>query len=122
MITILKDSQCAIKLLGYEITNSTIKPDQDRLQPLRELSPPKDTKTLQRILGLFAHYSKWIPQFSGKIRALARSSLLLDESAIHTFEQLKLDIENSVLHSIDETRPFVIETDASNYAIGATVN
>ena len=46
----------------------------------------------------------------------------VSESALQTFEQLKLDIENSVIYAIDDSIPFEVETDASDYAIAATLN
>ena len=53
-----------IKVLGYEVSNGLIKPDPDRLSPLEELPPPACRKSLQRAMGMFAYYSKWIKDFS----------------------------------------------------------
>ena len=38
------------------------------------------------------------------------------------FNSLKLEVENSVVCSIDESLPFQAETDASKFAIGATLS
>ena len=38
------------------------------------------------------------------------------------FNLLKRDIANATLHSIDESLPFLVETDASDYAIAATLS
>ena len=35
---------------------------------------------------------------------------------------MKSDIENAELHCIDENKPLVVETDASEHALGATLN
>lgn len=59
-----KFSQTLIKILGYTITNHIIKPDNERLQPLLDLPPPHDLHSMRRTMGMFAHYSKWIPNFS----------------------------------------------------------
>ena len=34
-------STTSIRLFGYEITNNTIRPDPSRLQPLRDIPPPR---------------------------------------------------------------------------------
>ena len=60
-------STTKLKILGSIIENGVLRPDSDRLKPLRELPPPHDSKSLKRTLGLFSHYSKWIPKFSDKI-------------------------------------------------------
>ncbi|XP_068240061.1 uncharacterized protein [Palaemon carinicauda] len=54
----------SINLLGYSIKDREIRPDLERLRPLLSLPLPKDTASLRRMLGLLAHYSRWIPNFS----------------------------------------------------------
>lgn len=55
-----------INILGYTITGKTIKPDPERLRPLLDLPAPNSLASLRRIMGMFAHYSKWVPNFSEK--------------------------------------------------------
>ena len=50
-----------IRLLGYEVSKQQIRPDPERLQPLRDLTPPQSKKAQERLVGMFAYYSKWIP-------------------------------------------------------------
>ena len=45
----------------------------------------------------------------------------LNDKAPHAFSTLKHDIARSVLNCINEDESFVIETDASDYAIAATL-
>lgn len=54
-------------ILGYCISQGTFRPDPERLHPLSELPVPHDKKSLQRLVGLFAYYAKWIPGYSEKI-------------------------------------------------------
>ena len=112
-----------ISLLGYAISNERMQPDSDRLQPLREMPIPHNLPALRRVIGLFSYYSQWIRNFSDLIRPLVQSnSFPLSNDALSAFENLKSEIEAAVLHHVDENKPFVIETDASNYAIAATLN
>ena len=38
------------------------------------------------------------------------------------FKNLKMEIEKSAIHTIDESLPFVVETDASDIAFAAVLN
>ena len=116
-------STTSIKLLGYVISQGSIKPDPDRLKPLQNLPAPNTLAEQRRIVGMFAYYSKWISKFSDKIRPLTQNNVFpLPENALHAFQNLKVEIENAVVSTIDETIPFEVETDASDFAIAATLN
>ena len=112
----------SLRTLGYIISKGELKPDPERLRPLHELPIPQTEKQRKRCMGLFSYYSKWIKNFSKKITPLVRSDLPLSDTAIEAFHQLKQEIENSAVGAINEDLPFVVETDASDNAIAATLN
>lgn len=113
----------SIALLGYIIENKTIRPDPDRLAPLMSLPIPSDTASLQRALGMFAHYCKWIPSFSAEIQPLlTESSFPLSEKAVAAFNFLKNSVAYATLTAIEDDVPFRVETDASDFAIGLTLS
>ncbi|KAL0840676.1 hypothetical protein ABMA28_015872 [Loxostege sticticalis] len=117
-----KFSQESINILGYNIHNHIIKPDSERLQPLINLPPPCDMPTLRRTLGMFAHYSKWIPNFSERIHSLSKTATFpLTIEQMECFNSLKNDIAKSSIHAIDENIPFTVETDASDHSIAAVL-
>lgn len=124
----INESKCnyskrSINLLGYTIQNKTLKPDQERLAPLLNLPVPENKEALRRALGMFAHYSKWIPKFSNKIRSLIDCKQFpMSSNAVADFEKLKLDIANSLVSTITGTEQLVVETDASDYAIAAILS
>ena len=112
-----------LNILGYCVGNNTIKPDPDRLKPFLELPPPTDGKSLKRILGLFAYYARWVPQFSDRIHQLKSVKRFpLSSSELRDFRDLKGFIVKAALQAIDETLPFVVECDASDVAVSATLN
>ena len=47
-------SVSCINILGDCVGNGVIKPDPERLQPLKDLPPPSNQKLLKHVLGLFA--------------------------------------------------------------------
>ena len=110
-------------MLGYCVGQGSIKPDSDRLKALQELPPPSSKKSLQRTLGLFAYYAKWVQNFSDKIVNLKSATKFpLGQQEIEDFESLKTAIANAALQAIDDDKPFTVECDASEVAIAATLN
>ena len=116
-------STTSLKILGYLVENGMKRPDPDRLRPLVELPVPNHLKALRRALGLFSYYSQWIQNYSDKIRPLLQSSSFpLTNEAEKAFITLKMEIADSVVSSVDETVPFTVETDASDYVLAAALN
>ena len=116
-------STTIISILGSVVTNGEIKPDPERLSPLRELPIPRNVKEQKRVVGLFSYYSQWIKDFGGKARPLAQNSVFpLTGDALESFNSLNINVESSVVQAVDETRPFQVETDASEFALSATLN
>lgn len=112
-----------INMLGYRVSKGTIRPDPERFESLRNMKPPTSPKSLQRIIGLFSYYSQWISHFSDKIRPLSLNEKFpLTSPALSAFENLKCELESAVLVTVDQKRPLVLETDASDVAIAATLN
>ena len=116
-------SMTSIDLLGYRISSGSLQPDPERLRPLLDLPAPHDQKSLQRIVGMFAYYAKWVSHFSDKIKPLNSVTIFpLNEHEIKSFETLKHDLINATMQAIDENIPFTVETDASDFAIAATLS
>ena len=120
-----KSTLCPVEidLLGYRVSHGLIKPDPDRLRPLLELQSPNNNSELKRLCGMFAYYAKWIPNFSEKIRPLyAVQNFPLTDAENAAFNTLRKELANACLGTIDESKPFTIECDASISAIAAILN
>ena len=50
-------SASSINVLGYLVRDGNIRPDPERLRPLKELPLPTNVQSLRRTLGLFAYYA-----------------------------------------------------------------
>ena len=112
-----------VDLLGYRITAGSLQPDPERVKTLQDLPPPSNQKEQQRLVGLFAYYAQWILRYSDKIKPLISNvSFPLKDEALASFSSLKSELINVSLAAIDENAPFVVETDASNIAVSATLN
>ena len=89
--------------------------------PLLQTNPE-----LQRALGMFSYYARWIPDFSLKIRPLVQSnvssSFPLSQDFTESFLTLRRDLASACVTCIQEGVPFVLECDASEFALAATLN
>ncbi|CAG2229552.1 unnamed protein product [Mytilus edulis] len=113
----------SVDLLGYTISQGVLRPDPDRMKPLRKLPVPHSPKSVKRAMGRFSYYSQWIPRFSDKIKPLTNAtSFPLDSIAVKAFDDLKSDLENASISAIDEAITFVVETDASDSAVAGSLN
>ena len=111
-----------LPILGFEIEGGEIRSDPKRLAPLRQMPVPNNMKSLNRAIGFFSYYSKWIPHFSDEIKPLTKTtSFPISETAVNAFNELKSIIEKAVVMSINEEIPFQVETDASDIALAATL-
>ena len=74
---------------------------------------------------MFAYYAKWIDRFADKVRPLANANVFpssKDIKALQAFQLLKQELESAALHSIEESKAFVVECDASEVAVCATLD
>ena len=112
-----------LQTLGYLISKGLIRPDPDRLQPLLDLPLPYDKASLKRVLGLFSYYSQWISKFSDKMRPLnGDPDFPLGAEAVEAFELIKKSVADACVVCPNNVDQLVIETDASGYALSATLN
>ena len=116
-------SKSEIALLGSKVSYQSIKPDPDRVQSLLDMSIPKTTKELQRMVGLLAYYARWVPNNSSRIRPLIKASVFpLTREPVTAIKDLKQALANATLHPINDRLPLTVETDAFDFAIAATLN
>ena len=70
-----------------------------------------------------AYYAKLIPEFLSKIQSLVNAKECpLSTQAENAFNAVKKELEVALLNPIDEAMPFVVECDACESTISATLN
>lgn len=114
--------------LGHVIGHTGVRPDEKRIEAVRNFPEPKTTRELKGFLGLAGYYRRFIPNFS-KIAKPLTELLKKDvpyawndktEKAFVTLKNLL--ISEPILQYPDFSKPFVLTTDASNDAIGAVLS
>jgi hypothetical protein len=110
------------------ITRKGIKADPDKIEAVKTFPSPNSTKELQSFLGLSNYYRRFIYQYADIARPLTK---LLRKGVAFTWtpdcqeamQKLKEALMSSpVLTYPDFRRPFVLSTDASNFAVGADLS
>ncbi|XP_063374947.1 uncharacterized protein LOC134662604 [Cydia amplana] len=119
---------CAtIKYLGHLITPEGIKTDPDKTKAISELPEPKNLKQLISFLQTASWYRRFIRNFAEVARPLTnltRKNIAWkwEEPQQTAFNMLKEALTTTpVLKQLDSDAPYIIKTDASNYAIGAAL-
>ena len=87
------------------------------------MPPPNNLKSQKRVVGMFSYYSKFIQNFSDNIRSLNNNTQFpIPPVVLNAFQLLKEDLKNLSHLTVNPREPFVVETDASDFCIAATLN
>ncbi|KAE8553813.1 hypothetical protein EYB25_002351 [Talaromyces marneffei] len=113
--------------LGHRITQEGIQTKKEKVQAIRDWPTPKNVKELQSFIGLINYYRRYIEGYAKIMEPMFR---LLKKDTPHewgkdqekAFEEAKLRITTAlILAQHDPELPTTMETDASDFVIGATM-
>lgn len=117
-----------IEFLGHIVSTEGIKPNPSKIQTIKDFPIPKTQKEIKSFLGLVGYYRKFIKDFARIVKPMTvclkkGRKVTLDSEYTGAFETCKnLLINDPILQYPDFTKPFILTTDASNYAIGAILS
>ncbi|MBW0526375.1 hypothetical protein O181_066090 [Austropuccinia psidii MF-1] len=128
-----KPSKClfhvsSVEYLGYVVSLGSFNMDQAKVQQIVNWPPQSNLKPLQSFLGFANFYFRFIKNYSKKISSLTNFlnkdyCFLLNEEALSRFHQLKEAFTTSpVLSHFNPSLPTIVETDASNDALGGLLS
>ena len=118
----------SVKFLGCQVSANGFSINPDRVKAVMEWPTPRNRKELQKFLGFANFPRKFVENYSQitvPLHRLTRKNVSYSwtpecESA---FNALKLAISSApVLAHPDPDKPFVVETDASDFAIGCVLS
>ena len=123
----------SVEYLGYIITLDGIRPNQAKILTIKNWPKPTNTKELRSFLGMVGYYRRFIKGYADLTKPLSNhlrgknnsdsSPIELTSEELKCFESMKQVISgNDILTYSDFDKPFLITTDASNYAIGAVLS
>ena len=117
----------SIKYLGHIVTQNGVSADPEKVSAVLEMKEPENLKHLRTFLQTCAWFRKFIPNYSRIAEPLTRLTRkkqvwIWGDEQSQSFNELKrLLTAAPVLIQADFTLPFILRTDASNYALGAVL-
>ncbi len=116
--------------LGHIVGGGQVRPEVSKLQAVEGFPVPTTKKAVRAFLGLTGYYRRFIPDFASvaaPLTDLTRKNVPnhvpWNSTCNRAFQELKRRLCNApVLQSPDFTQPFVIQTDASDYGVGAVLS
>ena len=123
-----KFCQTELDYLGYTINRQGIKPILKKVEAILQIAPPKTRKQLRRFIGMVNYYRDVWPQRAHLLAPL--TSLTSDKVPFkwtevhqHAFDEMKRIIAKETLLTYpDFSKPFHIQTDASDLQLGACIS
>ncbi|XP_049866081.1 uncharacterized protein LOC126366827 [Pectinophora gossypiella] len=117
-----------VAYLGHIITDKGVSPNPDKIKAVTDFPIPRNAKDIKSFLGLVGYYRRFIENFS-KITKPLTSLLKKDAEFKWSYDQQQsFDILKNKLTSApllqypNFNEPFILTTDASNYAVGAVLS
>lgn len=126
-ISVKKSKFCTRQLnyLGYVVDQDGIRPDPEKISAMTNYPTPHSVKDVRRLLGLVGWYRRFIPNFSNITAPISdllkksNSKFVWNVNAENAFKQLKqMLVSDPILTCPDYSKPFIIQSDASDSGIG----
>jgi hypothetical protein len=116
-----------VSFLGHVISAQGISVDQSKIDTIQKWPTPTNVTELRSFLGLAGYYRAYVPQYSKVAADLTTLTSKYqpwqwEEAQLKAFDALKRLLHTApVLIVPDLDQPFVIHTDASDFALGAVL-
>ncbi|TIC91053.1 Transposon Tf2-6 polyprotein [Colletotrichum higginsianum] len=113
-----------VDYLGFTITPGEIRMDDKKIAAVKDWPRPQNVKDIQSFLGFVNFYRRFLKGYSDKINPLIKltrknTTFEWTDEQDKAFEDIKQQVlSEPVLMIPDPRKPFELETDASDYAIG----
>ena len=118
-----------IDFLGQTLSSNYIFPQNEKIQCIQDFPLPENKTQLQSFLGLCNYYRHYVKNFADLTHQLYNllkknlpKKLVWTEDLLECFDKLRLTLSSDIkLYQIDQSLPFIVQTDASSYAVGAVL-
>lgn len=117
-----------IAFLGHLVSTEGIKPNPAKIEAIQKFPIPRTRREIKSFVGLLSYYRKFIPDLARLLRPMTDClkqdrRITLDEDYVGSFETCRRILMNDpILQYPDFSKPFILTTDASNFALGAVLS
>jgi len=120
--------QHEVRFLGHIVSADGVSPDPEKTVKVKDWPPPMTTQETQQFLGLANYYRHFIKDFATIAKPLhklteKKQPFKRTEECQQAFAQLKHNLTTAPILALpDWSRPFIVDTDASDTGIGAVLS
>ena len=130
----LKPKKCnflqkEIQFFGHIVSKAGVRTDPDKVRAVENMKTPSTVTQVRSFLGLSSYYRKFIKDYSKLAKPLfdltkKDKKFVWDEACNKAFQELKTKLTTAPILAYPraEGSEFVLDTDASAYAIGAVLS
>ena len=119
----------SLDYVGQNVGGGEMCPREEKAEQIRNAEQPKTKRQVRSFLGLTSYYRAYIPDYAQKALPLIEltkkgkpNQVVWGQDEEMSFQQLKRSLcEKSILKLPDITKDFVLQTDASEHAMGAVL-
>ncbi|XP_078429554.1 uncharacterized protein LOC144701690 [Wolffia australiana] len=115
-----------IDFLGHGISAEGVSTDPTKIEAIQQWSRPATVKELRGFLGLTGYYRQFVSKYEAIAQPLTallkKNSFVWTDEAEDSFRKLKQALSETPVRRLPNfSKPFSIETDASETAVGAVL-
>jgi transposase InsO family protein len=120
--------QASVSFLGHVISATGISTDPRKIETVKDWPVPSCLRDVRAFLGLASYYRRFVKGFAkiaSPLHEMTRKNARFTWTTVcqEAFEQLKLALSTPpVLCTPDDESPFILDTDASDLAMGAVLS
>ncbi len=120
--------QTKVKYLGHIVSKDGVETDPDKVKAVKEWPRPSCVKDIRSFIGFCSYYRRFIPNFATVAKPLIRLTekkvnfVWNDDHENAWLKLRELMSEAPVLAYPDKDAQFILDTDASDYGIGAVLS
>ena len=116
--------------LGHVVGSGTVRPHPSKIESVQQFKIPETKQQVRAFLGLTGYYRQFIPDYAALTVPLtdltrkgAPNEVSWNKKCEDAFEKLKqLLCSSPIPRSPDFSRPFILQTDASDRGVGAVLS
>ncbi|BHF70141.1 hypothetical protein SprV_0301319100 [Sparganum proliferum] len=120
-----------VTFLGHEVSPQGIQASQEKVEAVRSWPTPKTPTEVRGFLGLASYYRRFILHFAELARPLHRltekgRTFTWNDDCQQAFDELKAKLTSAPILMLPDTSPeappFILDSDASGFAIGGVLS